>query len=76
MAGGLLSRVRDARASGSPRFVEHGRVWCPRAQADVDVDRCLVCPRLASLDRGDPARDRFATLRCREPAARRFDAWM
>ena len=75
MVPGLLDRVRQHRAFRSQRFVEHGRVWCPRAQADVDVDRCLECPRFVGFDVGDPAHDRFATLRCRASATRRFDIW-
>lgn len=28
------------------RFVANGRVWCPRAQMDVELDECLGCAYL------------------------------
>lgn len=33
----------------STRLVEEGRVYCPAVRRDVDVDRCMTCPRLKQL---------------------------
>jgi hypothetical protein len=46
------------------RYVEAGRVSCPRQGTDIDVERCLSCPwlRRAGLSRAP------AWIRCSPPA--------
>lgn len=40
----FLARI-PALGSGPVRTLDvvHGRVWCPRRNADIDVDRCVGC---------------------------------
>ena len=51
------------------RCVEHGRVFCPVRQTDVDVDTCYGCPRLEGLWEGRPGT--VTEIRCQGPAAPR-----
>lgn len=30
--------------------IDDGRVYCPRREADMDVDRCLSCEHLITFD--------------------------
>lgn len=37
----------------SPRFVDNGRVACPRRAGDVDIEVCALCSSLHAIDRED-----------------------
>ncbi|NJD27305.1 MAG: hypothetical protein FIA92_03305 [Chloroflexi bacterium] len=54
----LLTR-KQHRTDG--HIVDHGRVWCPVRQRDVDIDRCVVCGAFEDLTRESD----FEILYCR-----------
>lgn len=55
------------------RVVDRGRVWCPQAQADVDVENCYSCQYLTRVsDEGQSPTgrsDESRTLACRAPVS-------
>ena len=43
-----------SQGRGDRHYVDDGVVWCPRVQADVDIERCFECERLQWIgDEGD-----------------------
>ncbi len=49
------------------RVIDHGVVWCPERQRDVDIEECFACPRFQGLDTNEAG---WKMLRCRPPSVR------
>ena len=49
-------RLFQTRPSRKAHIVDAGKVGCPIEGRDVDIDRCVVCPRVLSVIRKDGAR--------------------
>lgn len=57
----LLARIASLGAGPVQTLdVVQGRVWCPRRNADIDVDRCVGCNAAAGMS----ARDGEMTVEC------------
>ena len=61
----FIAQTRRRPSTRGRRLVDAGRVFCPRAQADIDVENCLLCPWLKQAELTEAG----GWLRCAPPSA-------